>query len=110
MQTLQTLYPELAKSIQSQTFESMVDAKTKGYKIPYAHKMGLSFLLGQPLDATMTQPAMMAIMKANAGALAESQGMPGHHAKPGATAATQKTIAKTDDLYKTQLEKIQTEK
>lgn len=108
LQTLNALYPDLAKSIQNQAFEALVNAKTDGAKISYKHKMGLSFLLGQPLDATMTQPAMAAAMQANAGAQAESQGMPGKSG--GATAATQKTIAKTDDLYKTQLEKIQTEK
>jgi hypothetical protein len=40
----------------------------------------------------------------------ESQGMPSGHAKSGATAATQKTIGKMADMYKTQMEKIQTEK
>jgi hypothetical protein len=110
IQTLTTLYPELAKSLQNHAFESLVNAKTSGAKISYKHKMGLSMLLGQPLDATMTQPAMMAIMRANAGAQTESQGMPSSNSKSGATAATQKTIAKADDLYKTQLEKIQTEK
>ncbi len=108
MQTLVAIYPDLAKSIQSQAFESLVSAKTKGIKISYAHKMGLGIVLGEPLDATMTPQAMQAIMKANAGAQTESQGMP--QKKAGATAATQKTIAKVDDLYKTSLEKIQTEK
>lgn len=110
LQTLSTLYPNLAQSIQSQAFEALVSAKTNGTKIPYKHKMGLSFLLGQPLDATMTQSAMQAIMQANAGAQTESQGMPGKRSKEGATAATQKTISKVDDLYKTSLEKIQTGK
>jgi hypothetical protein len=110
LQTLNTLYPELAHSIQTQAYEALITAKTNGAKIPYRHKMGLSFLLGEPLDATMTQPAAQAIMQANAGAISESQGAPGKHAKSGATAATQKTIAKTDDLYKTSLEKIQTGK
>ena len=54
--------------------------------------------------------AMQAIMRANAGAQVESQGPPSGRAKTGATAATQKTIAKMADLYKTPLEKIQTGK
>lgn len=110
MQTLNTLYPELAHSILTKAYESLVSAKTSGTKISYKHKMGLSLLLGQPLDATMTQPAMQAIMKANAGAQTESQGPAGPHAKSGATAETQKTIKGVDNLYKTSLEKIQTGK
>jgi hypothetical protein len=108
LQTLNTLYPDLAQSIQKQAFEALVNAKTNGTKISRAHKQGLSFLLGQPLDATMTQPAMAAIMRANAGAQTESQGAPSK--RSGATEATQKSMAKVDDLYRTQLERIQAEK
>jgi hypothetical protein len=110
MTTLQALYPELAKSIQNKTFSSLVDAQTNEAKIPARHRQGLSQLLGQPLDATMTPQAMQAIMHANAGAQAPSQGQPKKQGKSGATAETQKTINKVDNLYKTSLEKIQTEK
>jgi hypothetical protein len=58
----------------------------------------------------MTPQAMQAIMHANAGAQAPSQGQPKKQGKSGATAETQKTINKVDNLYKTSLEKIQTEK
>lgn len=105
IQTMTTLYPDLYQSIQEKAFESLVDAKAKGRQIPYKQKIGLSMLLGQPLDATMTQPAMQAIMAANAGARAESQGAP--PPKGGATAETQKTIKSVDKLYQTPLEKIQ---
>lgn len=109
IQTLTTLYPQLFKSIQEKTFESLVDAKTAGREIPYKQKIGLSMLLGQPLDATMTQSAMQAIMTANAGAKTESQGQP-PQAHSAVSTATQKAMAKVDDLYKTPLEKIQTGK
>lgn len=110
MKTLLTLYPELTKSLQNQAFETLVDAKIDGANLSRKHRIGLSFLLGQPLDATMTPQAMQAIMRANAGAQVESQGMPNKRPKEGATAATQKTISKVDDMYKTRLEKIQTGK
>lgn len=110
IQTLQTLYPDLTQSIQNKAFESLVNAKSSGTKISYKHKMGLSMLLGQPLDSTMTQASMQAIMHANAGAQTESQGLPNKAPRSGATEATQRTIAKVDDLYKTSLEKIQTGK
>lgn len=105
IQTLSTLYPDLLKSIQEKTFESLVAAKAKGAQIPYKQKMGLSMLLGQPLDSTMTQPVMQSIMQANAGAQTKTQGAP--QGKSGATAETQKTIKGVDKLYLDPLQKIQ---
>lgn len=108
LQTLKTLYPHLAQSIQSKAGESLIDAKTKDTEIPYKHKMGLSMLLGQPLDSTMTLDAMQAIIHSAPGIPESEQAPLGK--KEGATAQTQKTISKVDDLYKTPLEDIQTDK
>lgn len=64
--TLRSLYPELAKSMASKAFDSLVTAKSEGKAIPYRHRQGLSELMGQPLDGIQTPQAMQAIMKANA--------------------------------------------
>lgn len=65
LQTLDAIYPSLAKSMRSKAFERLVEAKTKGVKIPYHQRQGLSMLLGQPLDFSQSVAGMQAIIKAN---------------------------------------------
>lgn len=60
--TLHTLYPALSKSLSEKAFEQVVQAKQKGIEIPYKQKQGLSLLLGQPMDSTMTPQSMQAII------------------------------------------------
>lgn len=109
IQTLSTLYPELTKSLQEKLFSSMVDHKTSGKDIRYAHKFGLSHIFDSPLDYSMSQPGMAAIIKANVGSTVSEpiQGEP--RGRSGATAETQKTFNKNAELYATKLDKIEME-
>ena len=106
--TLHAIYPKLAQTMQNQAGEALIDAKTNGTEIPYKQKMTLSMMLGQPLDSTMTQGAMMAIIQANGGAKSEQNPAPQKGGKKsGATAATLKAIDKADNMALTPLQKIQ---
>lgn len=102
LNTLRNLYPHLADSLSNKTGAALIEAKTNGTEIPYKQKQGLSHLLSQPLDATMSPVAMRAIIAS--AKTPESPSQPGNGKKSGATAATQKTIKETDDLYKTPLD------
>ena len=92
--TLNTIYPQLAKSIRDKAGESLINAKTDGAKIPYKHKMGLSDLMGQPLDSTQTPAAMQAIIKSSTPA------QPPQSSKK-ASAVELKQINKTDQMSMT---------
>jgi len=97
--TVKTLYPDLAKSIGEKAFAKLIDEKTKGKHISYKHKMGLSLLLGQPLDSTMTPQAMQAIMASQGPQQAanQSKGPP----KKKASGVELSQINKTNELYQT---------
>lgn len=60
--TLTTLYPKLYQKLVSSIGQSFIDGKKE---IPYQLKMSLSSFMGQPLDATLTQPGMQAALMAN---------------------------------------------
>lgn len=100
MHTMQTIFPGLHKSMQNKITEALITAKSEEKEIPYKHKIALSIALGQPLDSTMSQPAMAAII--HSAPMSPQSNQPG---KKGtgkiATAATQKTIAKVDSMYAT---------
>lgn len=96
--TLQTVYPKLAASIQNKAMESIIDAKTQGSPISYKKRIGLSHLLGQPMDPTMTSQSMQAILAAN-GPSQGQQNPAAQTKKSGATAATLKQMNKVDSLY-----------
>ena len=101
---LAKMYPGLYKSIKTKLGEELINLKTKGEDLSYKHALSLSLALGQPLDGTMTAESMMAIIKSQAPAQA-SQG-PQKKSSSGATAATQKTIEKVDQLYETPLDHL----
>ncbi len=108
LQTIQSIYPQMAQSLKDRVFDHAADAKQKGEKIPYRSKVGLSSILG-PMDSTQTPQAMQAII--------QSAGMPqgqpeqgGKKSKNGATAQTQKTMDKTNKLYETQTDSLQMNK
>lgn len=103
--TIQTIYPNLHKKMLVHAMDALVNKQMNGEKIPYPQQQSLSLLLGEPLDYTLTQGAMASIMMANAGAQVQSQGMPGKP-KGGATAATQKTLERTDKLYEDKLDRL----
>lgn len=58
LKTLSTLYPALYGSMKTQIMNSIIDAKTKGTRVPYNRRLQLSLFLGQPLDSTMTPQAL----------------------------------------------------
>lgn len=62
LSTIQAIYPELHKHIKEKAFEALISAKEKGMEIPYKMKQGLSLLMGQDLDSTMTSQSMQAII------------------------------------------------
>lgn len=95
LQTISTLYPNLIQTMKDKAYESIVEAKEKGRQIPYKQRVGLSRLLGEPLDYTLTPQAMMAIMNANAQSQTESQG------PKKATGVELKQINKTNELSET---------
>lgn len=99
--TLQSIYPGLYKSMVSKAGEALIEAKTKDVEIPYKQKRSLSLLLGQPLDSTMTQQSMQAIMMANGGAQSP-QSQP-----KKATGVELKQINKVDSMAETPLESRQ---
>lgn len=103
LHTVQTLYPKLFEQMRNQATESIINSRTDGKEIPYKQRAALSLLIGQPLDYTQSPAAAQAIIMANGGAQS-SQQKPQEKKKSGATAQTQKTIAKTDDLYETPIE------
>lgn len=101
LQTLQTIYPGLHKSMVSKAGEALIEAKSKNKPIPYRQRQTMSMLLNEPLDFTQTPGAMQAIIKANAGSqqAQQSQGQP-----KKATNVELKQINKTDALAQTPLE------
>lgn len=97
--TLQTIYPDLHKSIVDKVGQQVIESTSKGSKIPYKMRSSLSMLLGQPLDGTMTQSSMAAIIKsANIPNRANQQGT-----KAPATAL--KAADKANSMTQTPLQK-----
>jgi hypothetical protein len=57
---VQKLYPDLYTRIQQKVTEQLAKATSEdGNTIPYATRMGLSKLMGQPLDSTLTPMGIM---------------------------------------------------
>ncbi len=59
--TLKTIYPSVYQGLSQKMMNSVMEATNKGNAIPYATRLQMSMFLGQPLDSTMTQPAIAAI-------------------------------------------------
>lgn len=101
MDTLKTVYPALHQEMKGKLLEGLADMQASGKTLPYHIRQSASLFLGQPLDSTMTLPAAMAIIQANAGAQMQSQG-PGKGQKQRSTSAkTLDQIDKTNSLYQT---------
>jgi hypothetical protein len=60
VQDLNTMYPALAPRIVQKINSSMIDHVAKGNQVPFKMRAGLSLLMGQPVDSSFTQPAIMA--------------------------------------------------
>lgn len=105
--SLKTVYPNVHKKMVSQVTEQLIDSQAEGKEVPYKMRLAMATFLEQPLDGTMTSQAMMAIIK-SASPAQQQQASPG--GGKGPTEQTQKTIAKTDSLYQTPLDKLQIDK
>jgi hypothetical protein len=99
MDTLRIVYPKLTRHMQDALHSALVDARTSGKSLSYAQKQGLSTFLGQPLDSTMAQPNMQAII-ASQGKQQASQQMKNGQPKK-ATGPELKQINEVDKLYQT---------
>lgn len=73
MKDLMSMYPQLYMSLNRKLTEAMTDHISKGETVPYQTRIGLSTFLAQPLDSTMTQPALMSIMQMSAGPMKPAQ-------------------------------------
>lgn len=105
MTTLRTLYPALHQSMIEKAGETLIDAKTKKMEIPYHQKQGLSMLLGQPLDSSMTPMGIQSII-ASAGP--QQMNQPQQKSKSQKVTGPQlKTIEKVDAMYETPIESRQ---
>ncbi len=104
LQTINAIYPALGRSIKEGITEALVTAKVDGKEIPYKHRMGLSAILGQPIDSTQSPQAMRAIIASQPGLPPPQAPTPKKRNSSGASTQTQKTIAKVDNLYKNPIE------
>lgn len=98
--TLRVVYPRLYESMQQSIMEELAAHGVAGGTLTYRQKQGLSTLLGQPLDSTLTPSAMQAIMAAQGPQQAQQQAKAG----PGASkpsAADLNAIEKDDTLSET---------
>lgn len=103
VQSLQTIYPDLHSKIAQKLQEQIINHTAKGNAIPYYQRVGLSQLIGgAPLDGTMTQQAMQAVIGSAVPApIPQGNGKK----KGGATEASLKQINKVNALYQTPLER-----
>jgi len=60
VQDVSSLYPSLVPKIIQKINDSMIEHTAKGGQVPFKIRKGLSMLMGQPMDSTFTQPAIMA--------------------------------------------------
>lgn len=99
--TLKALYPELHKEISQKAMEALITAKTKNMEIPYKQKQALSLLFGEPLDSTMTQSSMQAIIRSAGPQQAQQQ----QKSKPKKASGTElKQINRVNDMDATALQ------
>ncbi len=61
---LVNIYPALYKKFQDKLLEQVIAVKASGKDIPYAARLGLSVFAQQPLDSSMTGPAILAAQPA----------------------------------------------
>jgi hypothetical protein len=107
LNTVRALYPKLLGKMQEHLTGAIVNAKTQEKPIAHKQRMGLGMVLGQPLGFIDSPQAAQAIIKANGTPQQPAPPPIGKGKKTGATAQTQKTIDKVNDLYETPLEASQ---
>ena len=65
LMAVKSMYPALYNRMSEKLSNEIAETKAKGKVIPYNTRMGLSLMLGQPMDSTMTPGAFQATQQAN---------------------------------------------
>lgn len=100
--TLTVVYPHLKDSIVSKLNEQIIDIKQKNENIPYKMRSSLSMILGQPLDGTITQSSMQAIM--NSALPKSNKTQPSQVGTKGMTAVAYKASKEVEKQTETPLQ------
>lgn len=102
---LQNLYPDFYANMRLKMMNQLVDVTSKGVKIPYKTRMGLSLFLGTPLDSTMKPEGIMALQPKMAQAQQQAM-MPMQQAAQGGgrQRGTMKNIGKLADQQLTPMQ------
>ncbi len=107
VQTIRTIYPGLHDAIIQKATDHLIDHKSNGFSVPYGQRVSLNMLMGgSPLDGTMTQQAMQAII------LSVHQN-PQQNTGPQKSVANGSTLAqmnKVSSMYQTPSERRQVQK
>lgn len=110
VQTVKTIYPGLYKALVSKVGQELVEASSSGTAIPYAQRLGISTLIGMPVDSTMTPGSIQAIMASSRTAPLQNQGpQQGTHATSAVAGQMQRKAASLDQtpLQARQARKVQ---
>jgi hypothetical protein len=99
--TLKTIYPGLYNGMVTKLQNGLIEAKAKDTPISYTQRLGLSTLTGMPMDTTLTQNSMQAIIN-SVPQRPTPQGAQGGRRKP--SSQTSKTMEKVDSMYQTPLQ------
>lgn len=91
LQHLKALYPALYTKLVNESMNAMNNVMADGKSVPYATRMGLSMLMDQPMDSTMSPKAILAAQPA---AKAPEQ--------PPQTKKGTARLGKVNKLYETQ--------
>lgn len=108
LEAMQSVYPDLHQEMRQKIQEQLGQIKVKGQTLPYAKRQSISKFIGQPLDSTMTQPNMMAIMASAGGAQTPQTGAKGKPSKASGPELNQ--INKVNQLYQTPSQARQAQK
>ncbi len=103
LQTLSTVYPKLYAKLQGSIMEHIIDVKTDNKTVPYHSRISLSQFLGQPMDTTMTQGAMLAAIQANTPKVPQEP--PGKAKKPSKPSLAQQE--KLNGMFETETQQLQ---
>lgn len=103
VKTLNLVYPKLYEKLKHSVGEEIIETKAAGKSIPYNTVLGLSALLGSPLDSTMEQSSMQAAMVANAPKVPQEP--QGKTKKPSKPSLAQQE--KLNGMYATETQKLQ---
>lgn len=98
LQTMDTIYPGLRQQMSGQVYNEMIESLNSGGTVPYKQRIGLSKLMGQPLDSSMRQPIMQTISLANAPRMPQAPQM-GSGKKPSRSTAS--SMLKASAIYQT---------